>query len=160
MMQPFRAPIPGQSLTTPPKNMPYERPPEITDPEEALQEHLLRLTDPDKMEATLTLLESGVDLVTLTEGIVRNGVMNGIHSIDISLIVAPAIHEFIKSYADELGIQYEEGFENQAEKKRFKKAKINSLVKQKLSEKPKPEIKEKEETQIRPKKGLMSRKGN
>ena len=33
-------PIPGQSLTTVPKSFPYERPPELTDPTEALDLHL------------------------------------------------------------------------------------------------------------------------
>lgn len=112
----FDAPIPGQSLTDTPKNRPYERPPEIVDPEEALQAHLLKLSDPDRMGAVMDLLEQGVDLVTLTEGILRKAVMNGIHSIDVSLVIAPVIHEYIKITADEVGIDYEEGFENKEEK--------------------------------------------
>lgn len=45
-MNRFARPIPGQSLTTTPKNAPYERPPEITDPEQAMQIHMYRLNDP------------------------------------------------------------------------------------------------------------------
>lgn len=159
MMQPFRAPIPGQSLTTQPKGMPFERPPEISDPEEALQEHLLRITDPEKMEATVTLLESGVDIVTLTEGILRNAVMNGIHSVDVSMIIAPTIHEYIKSVADELGIQYEEGFENKAEKEKFKNARIQTYMKDAMSRKPKDIAEIEEEVPVEPRRGLMKRRG-
>jgi len=36
----FSAPIPGQSLTDTPKNYPWERPAEITDPREAIKFHL------------------------------------------------------------------------------------------------------------------------
>lgn len=115
----FDAPIPGQSLTDTLKNRPYERPPEIVDPEEALQAHLFKLSDPDRMGAVMDLLEQGVDLVTLTEGILRKAVMNGIHSIDVSLIIAPVIHEYIKLTADEIGIDYEEGFENKEEKRQL-----------------------------------------
>jgi len=41
----FNAPIPGQSLTREPKSRPFERPPEIVHPEEALQSHLKRMND-------------------------------------------------------------------------------------------------------------------
>ena len=37
----FERPIPGQSLTTPPKSAPFERPPEIADPVKALDYHLV-----------------------------------------------------------------------------------------------------------------------
>lgn len=117
MSKQFDRPTPGQSLTSTPKNAPYENPPEITDPEEALQVHLFRLTEPEKMEATLNLLESGIDLQTLVEGLLRSAVINGIHSIDVSLLIAPVIHEYIKLTADEVGIEYEEGFEDKSGKK-------------------------------------------
>lgn len=113
----FDRPIPGQSLTTPPRNAPYERPPEVVDPEQALQIHLDRLTDPDRMEDAMFFLEMGVDMVTLVEGILRSAVMEGVHSIDVSLIIAPVIHEYIKSTADILEVSYNEGFENRSAKK-------------------------------------------
>ena len=105
-------PIPGQSLTDEPRNAPYERAPEIVDPEEALQAHLIRLNNPDAIEELMFFLELGVDIRTLTEGILRNAVINGIHTIDVSLIIAPVIHQFIKSAADELKVSYDEGFED------------------------------------------------
>jgi len=114
----FDRPIPGQSLTTPPKNAPYERPPEVVDPEQALQIHLDRLTDADRMEDAMFFLEMGVDMVTLVEGILRSAVMEGIHTVDVSLIIAPVIHEYIKSTADLLGVEYNEGFEDKEGKKR------------------------------------------
>jgi len=49
MKKAFEAPIPGQSLTGRPKNYPWERPPEITDPEVATQMHLMRLSDPKRL---------------------------------------------------------------------------------------------------------------
>jgi len=114
----FDRPIPGQSLTTTPRNAPYERPPEVVDPEQALQIHLDHLTDPDRMEDALFFLEMGVDMVTLVEGILRSAVMEGIHTVDVSLIIAPVIHEYIKSTADLLGVEYNEGFEDKEGRKR------------------------------------------
>jgi hypothetical protein len=128
----FDRPIPGQSLTTTPKNAPYERPPEVVDPEQALQIHLDRLTDPDRMEDALYFLEIGVDLVTLVEGILRSAVMGGIHTVDVSLIIAPVIHEYIKSTADALGVEYEEGFDNKEIRKQRTYARNATLAEKKM----------------------------
>ena len=108
----FERPIPGQALTQPPKGAPYERPPEVSDPLEALDRHLDTLNQPKAIEDCLFFLEMEVPLVTLVEGILRNAVMQGVHSIDVSLIIAPVIHEFIKGNADAAGVEYEEGFED------------------------------------------------
>ena len=64
-------PIPGQSLTTEPKNVPYENPPEIVDPELAAMAHLQKINNADAVEDLLFFLESGVSVVTLTEGLCR-----------------------------------------------------------------------------------------
>lgn len=108
----FERPIPGQSLTQEPRNAPYERPPEVVDPEEALYIHLDNLANPDAIEDLMFFLELGVDIRSLTEGILRSAVLEGIHSIDVSLIIAPTIHEFIKSTADVLKVDYDEGFDD------------------------------------------------
>jgi len=113
----FERPIPGQSLTTEPKNAPYERPPEVVDPVEALNVHIENLLKPGAMEDVLYFLEFGVDLVTLVQGILRGAVMEGIHSIDVSLIIAPVIHEYIKGFADADGLDYKEGWETEEEEK-------------------------------------------
>ena len=116
-MMAFERPIPGQSLTTEPKNAPYERPPEIVDPIEALDIHIENLLKPGAMEDALYFLEYGVDLVTLVQGILRGAVMEGIHSIDVSLIIAPVIHEYIKGFADAADLDYKEGWETKEEEK-------------------------------------------
>jgi len=110
-------PIPGQSLTAEPRSQAFERPPEITDPIEALDAHIDNLSGDGAMEDALYFLEFGVDLVTLVQGMLRGAVMEGIHSIDVSLIIAPVLHEHIKGFADAAGLEYDEGFEN-AEGKR------------------------------------------
>jgi len=105
----FNAPIPGQSLTTEPKNYPWENPPEYSNAEDALMWHMDRLDDPEKTKACLGLLELGLDVVTLTEGLLRGAVAEGIHTIDTSLIIGPVIHEYITGTADAAGIDYKEG---------------------------------------------------
>ena len=112
----FNVPIPGESLTVEPKSMPYERPPEISDPIEALDLHINNITRQDAMEDMFFFLDSGLELTSLVEGILRSAVMSGIHSIDVSLIIAPVLHEEIKALALEAGVDFKEGFDNDEEK--------------------------------------------
>ncbi len=162
----FDAPIPGQSLTTEPKNAPFERPPEIVNPEEALMVHLERLNDVDKMEAIVFAVDLGIDVQTITKGILRSAVMEGIHSIDVSLIIAPAVHSFIASTLDAVGVEYDDGFEDKEEAKRVRDASNKSRLKNMLMDKDTQEdmsevkvVEEEvpvEEEQSEPK-GLMAR---
>jgi len=111
----FSAPIPGQSLTSEPKNSTWENPPQMSEPEEALLWHLGRFDNPKKTEAVVALLALGLDLVTMTEGLLRTAVADGRHSVDVSLIIAPVIHEYLKGIADTSGVDYEEGLDGDEE---------------------------------------------
>jgi hypothetical protein len=108
----FNGPIPGQSLTSEPRSLPFERPADIVDPIEALEMHIDKMSEPEAIEDALFFLEMGLDLVTLVEGILRSAVMEGIHSLDVSMIIAPVLHEHIKSIADAADIDYDEGFDD------------------------------------------------
>jgi hypothetical protein len=118
--------IPGQSLTAEPKNAPYENSPSITNPEEAIMWHLNRLLEPDRTDALFDALELGLDVVTLTEGILRGAVLDGRHSIDISLIIGPVVHEFIKTSAERVGIDFDEGMPDNSKEKTNIQYKINT----------------------------------
>ena len=65
----FSRPIPGESLTAEPKSRPYERPPQITNPIEALDLHLERLTDEDVIDDVLYFLEYGASLTTIVQAV-------------------------------------------------------------------------------------------
>jgi ABC-type transport system substrate-binding protein len=167
-MEALRAAIPGQSLTTEPKGHPWERPPEITDPEEAIQMHLTRISDPEVLQAILDVIEFGeLDVKTITQGVLRGAVANGLHNIDVALIVAPVIHEFIKQGAIAFGLNPEDGFDNKKEKEEYKKARNTASAKKilaKMGNAPKMSTSVKEvsmpvaEKEEKPR-GLMSRGG-
>ena len=107
----FSAPIPGQSLTSEPKNVPWENPAQFPDPESALMWHMDRLQEPEKIKAIAGLLTLVLDVGTLTEGLLRSAVLDGRHSIDVSLLIGPIIHEYIVGTADAAGIEYDEGMD-------------------------------------------------
>ena len=133
-MELLKAPIPGQSLTDEPKNYPWENPPEITDPEEAIAMHMSKFNDPEVIDNMLDLLDIGFPVRALAESILTASVAAGWHSIDVSLIVAPFIHEHIISMANEAGISYVEGFEKdeeaaQEKERQFILAKATKMLK-------------------------------
>lgn len=125
-------PIPGQSLTTPPKSAPYERPPETNDPKSALKMHIENLDKPEAIEDIAYFVQTEVDIETLTEGILRSAVMEGIHSIDISLILAPLIHEYITGSLDALNIKYNEGFDTTEEDEQLRMRRNASLAQRQI----------------------------
>ena len=53
-------------------------------------------------------LENDFTLSTLVRGIYMNGVMEGLHSIDVGLLIAPVLHEVIKSTAKTYGVEFRE----------------------------------------------------
>ena len=162
-MATFNAPIAGQSLTAEPKGHPWERPPEITDPEEAIQMHLTRLSEPDMLESVLAVLDDeGVDISTLTKGILRGAVSKGIHSLDVSLIIAPVIHEYIKQAAKFAGVTADDGFEDKSAKEQQRQSAIASKARKQLkamSVSPKEDVQEVVATteEVVAPKGLMAR---
>ena len=110
--------FPGQSLTAEPKNAPYENPPQLTKPEEAVEFHLERLTETDRMDALMDALELDFSVVELTEGLLRGAVMDGRHTVDVSLIIAPIIHEFIRTSAEKSGVEFTEFDDSEEEEQR------------------------------------------
>jgi hypothetical protein len=104
------AAVPGQSLTDYPKNYPWERPPEITDPNDAIKFHIDRIADEDVIDNVLDLLEFGIPAKTLSESIMTAAVGSGIHSIDVSLIIEPIVRDFMMKAADMAGVNYKETF--------------------------------------------------
>jgi len=111
----FSAPIPGQSLTDEPRNYPWERPPEISDPEEVIQMYLDKLSNEEALSAAMVALENNFTIRDVTSGILRVGVSKGFHSIDAGMIAAPVLHHYIKKNADDMGVEYKTGFETRGE---------------------------------------------
>lgn len=141
----FNAPIPGQSLTAEPKNYAWENPPQFSTPEESLVFHLERLQEPERTKSVLGLIDLGLDIKTLTEGILRGAVADGRHSIDVSMIIAPIIHEYIVGSAEAAGLEYDEGLETIQE---FDKEETNKGIREKEARKILAQFEEEGEVDI------------
>jgi hypothetical protein len=110
-MKQFDAPIPGQSLTNEPKNHPWERPPETSNPDEAIVHHLTRLGQPKVLNSILDAVGQGIPVSMLTDLLLTGAVAQGIHSIDISMMVAPVVQDYIVNLLEEEGVEFKEFFE-------------------------------------------------
>ena len=102
----FTAPIPGQSLVREPGNAPYEQPPEIVNAEQALMGHINYFNDADVMEKVIAAIDFGFDVETFVEGYLRSAVLEGIHTVDVSLAVKKPLMEFIAKILDAVGVPY------------------------------------------------------
>ena len=111
----LEAPVPGQSLTDQPKNWPWENPPEMADPEEATQYYITKLADQEVMDDLSVLLGSDMPVAPFVKTLLTMGVMNGLHSIDVSMIIAPVIHAFIKAAMTSYGIEVRDDIGNPEE---------------------------------------------
>ena len=108
----FQEPLPGMSLTTEPEGRPWERPAKYSNPDDAVDFYIQQLADPKRIAQALEILELGYPLASLVDSLIMNGVMQGLHSIDTAIIVAPAIFELLQGIADHVGISYENGLQN------------------------------------------------
>ena len=136
----LNGPIPGQSLTDEPSNYPWERPPETADPTEALSMHLKKMAGPKYMESALFMMELGIPAEVVTNTTLTMAIGNGIHSVDVGLIIAPAIHKEVVSIAELAGIEYDEHFPEGEEEEQQAKDMLQAKVIAKLKS-SKPESK-------------------
>lgn len=131
----FSAPIPGQSLTDEPKNYPWERPPEINDPREAIKYHLDGINKPETIDNVLELIQIGTPIRALSETILTTAQMEGIHTVDVSLIIRDVVYEELISIAEEAGLDYISGEEPDEEEVKQKQDRhVLSMLKKRLDE--------------------------
>jgi len=109
-------PVPGQSLLREPGNAPYERTSEIQGKdavEKVLMGYMNHLNDAEVLEGAMGMLEQGMSVETLIQGMLRGGVAEGVHSVDVSLIIQKTLENFIVNVADAVGIDYVKGDEKE-----------------------------------------------
>jgi hypothetical protein len=128
------APIPGQSLTDEPNNFAWERPPEISDPDEAVVFHLDRLSEKPIIDSVLHLLQMGFPVDVLTRSILTGAVGSGMHSIDVSLLISPVIEEEIAYMGTTAGINFKDTFGNDETDDEIQEKKLKDVIMVRLEE--------------------------
>jgi len=103
-INPFNAPTPGESLTSSP-DMPHawERPPEFTEQDVAMEEIYMEITSEDNLMPLIDIINDGVPLDQLAQVILYRGYTQGKFNPDLMLMLAePTIYLLIAiaDYAD------------------------------------------------------------
>jgi len=141
----LQAAIPGQSLTDEPKNFPWERSPEYSDPTEAARFELKKLNRPEVLDSVLALLQTGFPIIPLAETIKTNSQAEGLYNPDIGLLIAPVIIQQLVSTAEDAGLDYVMGDEVDEEEMSDKEdERVDAMLRNKitklLTKDPKDEI--------------------
>lgn len=105
----FDRPIPGMALTHEVGARPWQTPPEYPTLEEALDFYIPRLTDESFINRLIEIIELGIPLTSLAEVITLGGVMQGLHTVDVAVLVNPVLVELMEGIAKKAGVEYRLG---------------------------------------------------
>ena len=103
-VNPFNAPIPGESLTSP-SDMPkaWERPPEYTEQDEAMEQVYMEITNEDNLMPLINMIDEGIPLDQIAQVILYRGYTQGLYNPDLmTLLAEPTLYLLIAiaDYAD------------------------------------------------------------
>ena len=99
-------PVPGQSLTAEFGARPWQSPAQFSTVEDAMPFYLERLDNPEMIKELLAVIETGVPLSTLASSMQLGGVLNGVHSIDVGVLITPVLIEIMKYLAEQTNTKY------------------------------------------------------
>jgi hypothetical protein len=103
-VNPFDAPVAGQSLTDTPKNYPWENPARFAKLDESSLHIWKELNKKDTLKRIIILLEAGTPLEALTRTIVFSGFVEGAFSIDSALLLTPIVQKMLFTIGKAAGI--------------------------------------------------------
>jgi len=164
------APIPGQSLTAEPKSRPWRRPYRFASVDEAVEFYMPMFEDEVFTGLLVEQMENEIPLTTIAEILATSNVMEGNHSIDVAVLVAPVLIEAMQYVADVAGVKPVIGTESELYKNPKDDVELVRRAVKKTSrqsdnlelappeEMPKEAVEE--EMPMEPRRGLMAPRGS
>jgi len=108
----FDAPIPGQSLTMELGSRPWQNASRFTTVDDTIDYYMERMSSEEFMVQLAEVLESGVPVTSIANSIQLSSVMEGVHTVDVGMLVLPMIMEMLMMIGDSAGVKYDKGLEN------------------------------------------------
>lgn len=105
MVDRFQAAIPGQSLTDTPGNMPWEHPPQYTDPKDALEFVYNQCMAPSNLKNILVMLKSDVPCEAIMRTILYTGFSQGKWTPDLIVLMAKPVLQLLVAIGKRAGIK-------------------------------------------------------
>lgn len=91
---------PGISWTAPEKSRPWQQPPQLVDMMDVAGYYIMSLSSDEMLDDLLDIVETPVPLAVTAESMMLQGVFNGIHSVDMGILVMPVIIEMLITIAE------------------------------------------------------------
>jgi len=152
-------PIPGQSLTHELRARPWQNPPQFTTVEESMDWYLERFDNPEIVQELLSIIEMGIPLSTIANSMQLGAVLQGVHNIDVGVLIIPIIIEIMKTLAEKTDTKYvmgDEPEESDRPSDAVLESALNKIKGMTVEDMPEEEMME-EETDEEPM-GLMARR--
>lgn len=156
----FDMPIPGMALTHELGARPWQTPPEMSTFEEGLDFYVSRIVEPKNAARLLDIIETGIPLTAIAETLTLGGAMQGLHTIDVAVLVNPVLVELMEGLAKNADVKYTVGDTDGEE---LPDDALLAKTMASLSEIDKEELKEEmdnTEVEAEKPKGLMARRGD
>ena len=152
-------PIPGQSLTHELRARPWQNPPQFNTVEESMDWYLERFDNPEIVQELLSIIEMGIPLSTIANSMQLGAVLQGVHNIDVGVLIIPIIIEIMKTLAEKTDTKYvmgDEPEESDRPSDAVLESALNKIKGMTVEDMPEEEMME-EETDEEPM-GLMARR--
>jgi hypothetical protein len=105
------APIPGEGLTHELGDRPWQKPAQLTNVDEVMPFYREKILDEEFIPQLLQVIELGIPLTTIANAMQSAAVMEGVHSIDVGILMLPIIVELLKYVAENNDKKYVTGME-------------------------------------------------
>lgn len=120
----FSAPVAGESLTSAPRNMVFEKPPQFTDLEEATEFIWEQLNKRDNTLKLLAMLDKQVPVDGLVKTILFSGFASGKWTPDLAVLMANPVVAMVMALGKSAGIK----IRNKTEKKSQNQKDLESII--------------------------------
>ena len=101
------SPMPGQSLTNNPDTpYPWESPPDITNPKEALENVIEDLLQPEAIKNIVSALAGGLPVGDISMAVLYNKFTEGVIGVDLLMLLAEPTMYLIMAIGEEADIRY------------------------------------------------------
>ena len=161
----FDAPIGGQGMVAEMGSRPWQQPPQYETVDEALDFYSSKLLSPEFQDQLLDVMELGTPVSVVSNSLQLGGVMQGLHTLDVGILVQPLLMEMIALIGDQNNVKFNMGTEKpEQDPDKFPDSKIaiavkraTDKIKNKSSDDEQQEVQEVQDVQEEPK-GLMARR--
>lgn len=106
-------PIPGENFTSDTRNMPWHRPPDLNEYDEAIDYFISKLEEPEQQELTFAMLEIDTQITTVVATVLLQGIRVGKIGIDLAILIAGPLARFLEIQAKGVGIKYDMGIDDE-----------------------------------------------